>query len=143
MATAKKTATKSHTVSIPATQVMAALARFGTLCDYVERDMRRSDVGYPATEAPQPSKLKGAPLEKLCSVEQTAYEVRNFAQDIQKAVEDLRAKLCYGGGQGQAVGENNSVAPSMGPIKDTLNATQCLLASIHRDLIAISDYISN
>lgn len=137
-----------HVVEIQVTQeqLLGGLQRFGTVCDYVESQMRkereqnttlervvhdnvREVMGQAMQSAPKPSP----------SVEQMAHEMRELARDVAKQAEATRQRLTMGAEVPNGEGANGAVA-TQGPLKDYVENTTNLLFSIRRDLDTINQY---
>lgn len=130
-------------MTIPAETLLAGLKRFGTVCEYVEREMYRRPLQRDDApqEALQPSLAPPQAPQSAVGVEQMAYEVRSLAQDVQKQAEAIRLHLTTGGNN-TVEGANAAASPTRGPIKDCIEGTGNLLFSIRRDLDTIAQYVS-
>lgn len=94
-------------------------------------------AAYPSAPAP----MRDSPPKSVPGVEQMACNVRAFAADIAKQSESIRIHLYQGNVPTPQDGANQLVAPTSGPIKDSLDATMAFLSSIRRDLDGIAGYL--
>lgn len=142
MATTKKTARSAapKTLTISAEQFMAGLKRFGSVCDYVEREMSKGQVDERALDQVRQQQATQPPKPSP-SAEQMAAEMRSLAQDVAEQAGAIRTRLMCGGSvPGQGTDVNNALAPTQGPLKDYVDGTTHFLFSIRRDLDAINQY---
>jgi hypothetical protein len=143
----KKAASKSapEVLTISAEQFLAGMKRFSTVCDFVEREMRKvptdnpaalSGVRYDDSNEAESSAPKASP-----SVEEMALEMRSIAQDVAKQAETIRERMTTGGVTiDNAAG--SALCATRGPIKDYVDLTTHFLFSIRRDLETINQYIN-
>jgi hypothetical protein len=137
-----------HTLSLTPEMVMGGLRRFGTVCDFVESQMRKEQSGDVAEcsfskarssvgGAAVPSAPKSPTPEPIPSVEMSAADMRALAKDVASLAEAIWLRL-NGGSSVEAV--NGGVGPTLGPIKDSISITIQSLLSIRQDLDAINQY---
>jgi hypothetical protein len=114
--------------------VLDGLKRFGTVCDYVESQMRKDREPAGVGQALDTITSQPKPIP---SVEEMAIEMRSLAQDVAVQAEAIRIRMTNGGNS-EAAGN----APTQGPIKDCVDSTTHYLFSIRRDLEMINQYVN-
>lgn len=137
---------KTQTLVLTPQMVLGGLKRLGTVCEYVESQMRKEHETRPVQKSlnqvqstltcDQPASL--APLQ-LPSAEKMAEELRSLAHETARQAEAIRARLV----SGTEINPANPAAvtrQSNGPLKDHLDETRECLFDIRRDLDTINAY---